>query len=116
MTRTNPRYANGHRRRLERDRWRAANADCYICFRPIDYTLRSPDPYSFVIDETIPIARGGRVCHANSGPAHRWCNAVKGTHGLTWARDRVAWLIAHAQAPARTLPSRSEAVRCSDWF
>ena len=113
----NPRKRNGHRRRLEQQRWRHMQADCYICYRPIDYTLRSPDPYSFVIDETIPLARGGTLTHDNSGPAHRWCNAIKGTHGLAWARERVAYLIAHGEAPRHddtTAPSQPN--RCSDWF
>ncbi|BBA47720.1 hypothetical protein BBJK_01016 [Bifidobacterium bifidum LMG 13195] len=112
----NPRKRNGHRRRLEQQRWRHMQADCYICYRPIDYTLRSPDPYSFVIDETIPLARGGTLTHDNSGPAHRWCNAIKGTHGLAWARERVAYLIAHGEAPRHddtTAPSQP--IRCSDW-
>ena len=82
----NPRWSNGYRRRKEQARYRAMGANCYICLQPIDYSLRSPDPWSFVIDETVPIARGGRVCHSNSGPAHRWCNGIKGTHTLEWAR------------------------------
>lgn len=106
----NPRKRNGHRRRLEQQRWRHMQADCYICYRPIDYTLRSPDPYSFVIDETIPLARGGTLTHDNSGPAHRWCNAIKGTHGLAWARERVAYLIAHGDTTTpRLQASRSDA-------
>ena len=113
---SNPRKRNGHRRRLEQQRWRHMQADCYICYRPIDYTLRSPDPYSFVIDETIPLARGGTLTHDNSGPAHRWCNAIKGTHSLAWARERVAHLIAQGKAPQRTEPTQSGPIRCSDWF
>ena len=46
---SNPRKRNGHRRRLEQQRWRHMQADCYICYRPIDYTLRSPDPYLSLI-------------------------------------------------------------------
>ena len=96
----NPRYSNGYRRRRERERWRHMRADCYICHRPIDYELKAPHPYSFVVDETIALARGGTLTHDNSGPAHRWCNAIKGTHSLAWARERVAQLIARGQSPA----------------
>lgn len=85
----NPRYANGHRRRQMRARLKAANACCYICGRPIDYALKPPDPWSFVVDETIPLARGGTLTYANSGAAHRWCNQIKGTRSLAWAREEV---------------------------
>lgn len=92
MTRNgyNPRQRNGHRRRQNRARAKAANTCCYICFRPIDYSLKSPDPWSYVLDETIPLARGGTLTYNNSGAAHRWCNQVKGTHTLEWARREVA--------------------------
>lgn len=112
----NPRYSNGYRRRRERERWRHMRADCYICHRPIDYELKAPHPYSFVVDETIALARGGTLTHDNSGPAHRWCNAIKGTHSLAWARERVAQLIAQGKAPQRTEPTQSGPIRCSDWF
>ena len=107
----NPRYSNGYRRRRERERWRHMRADCYICHRPIDYTLKAPHPYSFVVDETIALARGGTLTHDNSGPAHRWCNAIKGTHSLAWARERVAQLIAQGKAPQRTEPTHSGPIR-----
>ena len=55
---SNPRYHNGHRRREVQAYYRARRADCYICGRPIDYGLRPPDPWSFVIDETVAIASG----------------------------------------------------------
>ncbi len=81
---SNPRYHNGHRRRevqacfsahAEPTATSAAGQSTTVCGR------RDPH-WSFVIDETVAIANGGRVCKANSGPAHRWCNAVKGTHTL----------------------------------
>lgn len=109
---SNPRKRNGHRRRLEQQRWRHMQADCYICYRPIDYTLRSPDPYSFVIDETIPLARGGTLTHDNSGPAHRWCNAIKGTHSLAWhasASPTSSRKAKRRSAPHRSRPGRSAA-------
>ena len=112
----NPRYSNGYRRRRERERWRHMRADCYICHRPIDYELKAPHPYSFVVDETIALARGGTLTHDNSGPAHRWCNAIKGTHSLAWARERVAQLIAQGKAPQRIAPVSAGPSRCSDWF
>ena len=83
---------------------------------PIDYELKAPHPYSFVVDETIALARGGTLTHDNSGPAHRWCNAIKGTHSLAWARERVAQLIAQGKAPQRIAPVSAGPIRCSDWF
>ena len=108
----NPRYSNGYRRRRERERWRHMRADCYICHRPIDYTLKAPHPYSFVVDETVAIANGGRVCRANSGPAHRWCNAVKGTHTLEWARAEVKRRLAGGKPASASKPRDFEA---ADW-
>lgn len=103
MSHTNPRKTNGHRRRQEQARWRASGAPCYICGQPIDYTIPSTEPMGFVIDETIPIALGGRVCHANSGPAHRWCNRIKGTHTLAWAQTEVKRILNkhHGTPPAK---------------
>ena len=110
----NPRWSNGYRRRKEQARYRAMGANCYICLQPIDYSLRSPDPWSFVIDETVPIARGGRVCHSNSGPAHRWCNGIKGTHTLAWARERVRQLLDENDGMAPVKPT-SMGFTSSDW-
>ena len=112
----NLRYSNGYRRRRERERWRHMRADCYNCHRPIDYELKAPHPYSFVVDETIALARGGTLTHDNSGPAHRWCNAIKGTHSLAWARERVAQLITQGKAPQRAAQASAGPIRCSDWF
>ncbi|RSX52663.1 hypothetical protein [Bifidobacterium callimiconis] len=114
VKRFDPRKANGYRRRKEQARWRASGAPCYICGHPIDYSIPSTEPMGFVIDETIPIARGGRVCHANSGPAHRWCNAIKGTRSLEWARNEVARRL---RGGATTPPAKPTSLQfdASDW-
>lgn len=111
-TMSNPRYRNGHRRREVQAYYRARRSDCYICGRPIDYALRPPDPWSFVVDETVAIANGGRVCKANSGPAHRWCNAVKGTHTLEWARAEVRRRLNGGEPSSMPKPRDFEA---ADW-
>ena len=72
--------------------------------------------YGIAPKETIALARGGTLTHDNSGPAHRWCNAIKGTHSLAWARERVAQLIAQGKAPQRIAPVSAGPIRCSDWF
>ena len=60
-----------------RARWRATNPVCAICGAPIDFTLRWPDPGSFVVDHIIPLAKGGTHTFANTQPAHASCNSKK---------------------------------------
>ena len=94
MASSNPRRANGWRRDQLRARHRAAGEDCYICGRPIDYELPSGSPWSFVVDETLPVSRGGDpLSFANTHAAHRWCNRIKGTHTLQWIQERVAQIM-----------------------
>lgn len=65
-----------------RDRHRAAirrgKPPCYLCGNDIDYTLKSPDPWSFEIDHIIPLTLGGTDDLDNLGPSHRQCNRNKG--------------------------------------
>ena len=83
----NPRCANGARRRALRNRWRAIGAPCGICGHPIDYSLgmvtvngkRRPHPMSFVVDEIVPVSKGGDpLDFENTRPAHWVCNARRG--------------------------------------
>lgn len=75
----NPRYANGAARRAIRERWRAIGDPCHICGKPIDYSLgfvtdvstgrRHMHPMAFVVDEIVPISRGGSpIDFANTQP------------------------------------------------
>lgn len=104
-----PRKANGHARRMLLARHRAtvkSGKPCYICGRPIDLSLAYPDPWSFVVDETVPVARGGDpYSWGNTGPAHRWCNQIKGTHSLAWAREEVARILSGQKAGMQTKPT-----------
>lgn len=86
---SNPRKANGAARRAIRERWRAIGDPCHICGKPIDYSLgmvddprtgkRRPHPMSFVVDEVVPVSRGGSPFEfANTRPAHWICNARRG--------------------------------------
>jgi len=63
-----------------KDRARLAKlkAPCHICGKPIDYTLKWPDPACFVADHVAPLARGGADTIANKLPAHKLCNERKG--------------------------------------
>lgn len=93
----NPRRANGARRDKIRAQWRYIGAPCALCGKPIDYTLgmvtyytvdretgeqvehRKPHPMSFVVDEIVPVSKGGNpLDFANTQPAHWICNARKG--------------------------------------
>ncbi|WP_433584562.1 HNH endonuclease [Microbacterium hydrocarbonoxydans] len=60
-----------------RARHRATRAACHICGRPIDYTLKWPDPMSFVVDHVVPLAKGGSHSFDNTAAAHAECNSKK---------------------------------------
>ena len=89
MAKPNPRRANGSARSKLRARVAARGDVCAICGRPIDYSLgmiidprtgrARPHPYSFVLDEIVPVSRGGDPLDpANVRPAHWICNARRG--------------------------------------
>lgn len=51
---------------------------CGICGRPVDQSLRFPDPMSRCIDHIVPIARGGHPsAMSNLQLAHLACNRAK---------------------------------------
>lgn len=86
---SNPRRANGSARDKVRARWRAIGAPCALCGKPIDYSLgmitdkrtgkRRPHPMSFVVDEIVPVSKGGSpFTMDNTRPAHYICNARRG--------------------------------------
>lgn len=79
MSKSNPRYSNGSRRRAIRARWRAIGAPCALCGHAIDYTLPAGHPMSFEVDEIVPVSKGGDpLDFDNTQPAHRVCNQRKG--------------------------------------
>lgn len=109
MAKSNPRKANGSRRRKIRARWRAIGAPCALCGRAIDYGLgmvvdpwtgkRRPHPMSFVVDEIVPVSKGGDpLDFTNTQPAHWICNARRGDRTL--AQDAKSY----ARANTKTLP------------
>ena len=55
----NPRSKNGTLRRKYRARLKAMGLPCYLCGRPIHYDEPSDykHPFSFVVDEDIPVSR-----------------------------------------------------------
>lgn len=89
---SNPRYANGTKRRKNRARIKALGMPCGICrgrLGPIHYDEPSDcrHPLSFVVDEIKPVSRwkefgysSARACAEdfdNLQPAHYICNQMK---------------------------------------
>ena len=90
MKRTNPRSANGHRRRQLRARVLAAYDTCAICGKPVDKSLRTPHPLSAEVDEIIPVSRGGDpLAWDNVRLTHRRCNRLKSNKSDAYARARL---------------------------
>lgn len=76
---TNPRSANGHRRRQVTARVLREEHDCYLCHTPVDKTIKTPDDLSPEIHEIIPVSRGGSPTQrSNCRLAHRGCNRRQG--------------------------------------
>lgn len=57
---------------FERDGW-----VCQICHRPVDRTLRFPDPMSKSLDHIVAVVNGGTHTRANVQTTHLRCNLVK---------------------------------------
>lgn len=55
-----------------------ARAACHICGKPIDYSLKWPDPMCFVVDHVVAIANGGSDVLSNKAASHSGCNSKKG--------------------------------------
>lgn len=92
---TNPRYKNGHKRRVFRARFKAMNAPCGICKGRLgqihyDEPSDAKHPLSFVIDEIKPVSRYKEFGYSskeeaaqdwnNLQAAHYCCNAAKSNH------------------------------------
>ena len=84
----NPRYANGHRRRMVRARVLGQGRPCWICGLPIDPSLPNLDPCQGVVDEALPVSQGGSPYQGgNCLPAHRCCNAWRSTKPVAVVRE-----------------------------
>ena len=105
MAKRNPRRSNGALRTKQRERLRAQAGPCGICKGargPIRYDQPSDcrHPYSFVVDEIVPVARWREAGYSspeacaldpnNQQAAHWLCNAEKSDgrrHGGGAARN-----------------------------
>lgn len=101
MAKSNPRRANGTRRRKNAKRLKAERRQCWICLEfgrsaVIDYSLPFLHPMAFVIDELVPVSRyreGGydsaEQCaedYSNLAAAHRCCNAWRSNKSVAEVR------------------------------
>jgi 5-methylcytosine-specific restriction endonuclease McrA len=69
-----------HRTAFEKNRKRVLLSQdvCGICGRPVDKSLKFPDPMSAVVDHIIPIDKGGSPDDIdNLQLAHMCCNRAK---------------------------------------
>jgi len=57
----------------ERDNW-----VCQLCMKPIDRTLRYPEPMSASLDHIVPLSKGGENSAENFQASHLVCNISVG--------------------------------------
>lgn len=69
--------------------WCLMNFDtCALCGKPIDKSLRTPDPMSPEVDEIVPVSLGGSPYDkSNCRLVHRICNQRRG-NGTRLARKK----------------------------
>lgn len=69
-----------HRTELDKNKKRiyATQTVCALCGKPVDFSLRYPNPMAKSIDHIIPINRGGHPSDiSNLQLAHWCCNRAK---------------------------------------
>jgi 5-methylcytosine-specific restriction endonuclease McrA len=82
--RSEPRWSGDRVTAMRRRVQRMHGSTCAICHKPIDPTLKWPDPQSFTIDHITPRSHGGAIWDiANMQPAHLSCNSRKGNRADT---------------------------------
>lgn len=75
---TNPRNANGHRRRQLRDRVLREEDSCWLCGENVDKALKTPHPMSPEVHELTPVSKGGDpLDRQNCRLTHRRCNRLQ---------------------------------------
>ena len=57
----------------------ATQSVCGLCGKPVDKSIKYPDPMSPTVDHIIPVSRNGDpISLDNLQLAHRYCNRQKG--------------------------------------
>lgn len=103
------RRVNRSARNQARARVLATDGPCPICGRPIDRTVRWPDPWAAEVDEIIPVSRGGSPTDLrNLQRVHRRCNQLKSDRSMTWAVQAARG--GNVKIPASHIPFRK-----SEW-
>lgn len=85
MPSSNPRYLKPKMRNKLRTQVAREESICWICRKPIDYSLPAHHPYSYELDEIIPVSKGGNpLDRMNVHASHRKCNRWKSNRILAW--------------------------------
>ena len=80
MSRPRSDHTGAHRMAYARNRKRIMMSEsiCGICGRPVDMSLKAPDPMSPTVDHIIPINKGGHPSDMNNLQVAHWiCNRMK---------------------------------------
>lgn len=63
-----------------------AGEPCALCGRPIDLSLRYPDPEAYTLDHITPSSHGGSDEYQQLQPAHARCNRERSDQPLGTVR------------------------------
>ena len=64
--------------RRNRKRIIESQSICGICGRPVDKSLKAPDPMSPTVDHIIPVSKGGHLTDIHNLQLAHWiCNRLK---------------------------------------
>ncbi|KAF4408666.1 HNH endonuclease signature motif containing protein [Streptomyces lycii] len=74
---------NTYAYRQLRDQQRALGLPCWLCGRPVDYSVKGvaarSHPWAFSLDHVVPLSKGGSLLDPlNARTAHMRCNRSKG--------------------------------------
>lgn len=118
VRRSDPRTRNGSARRKVRARLRARHDPCWICQAfgrsgEIDYSLPAGHPYSFEVDEIVPVSLGGSPYDMeNVAASHRCCNEWRGNKTV----EQVMAAAAAQSESAGAMPTKQRHDPCSvEW-